>query len=214
MPVEFVRADQPERHDGVTVPGGQLDEAVALLPLQFVFHAGRLHGLVGPAGENHEILAGFHQRAANFRVAHHRAPLQDKIAHAGIGEQEFVPQSPGKPFQLTRHQRPDDPAVQGEQGVVADKQAGPLGDIRGTQHQRVKQPLDQPVVQLQLDPGGRLHGKRCFDMAGERFLLAQRVVFLAEYGHGRQQSTIGPGAGHYSRWPRALTGAPAGNWRN
>ena len=209
MPVEFVRADQPERHDGVTVPGGQLDETVALLPLQLVFHAGRLDGLVGPAGENHEILAGFHQRAADLRVAHHSTPFEDEIAHAGIGEQEFVSQSPGKPFQVPRHQRPDDPAVQGEQRVVADEQAGPLGDIRGAQHQRVKQPLDQLVAQLQLDPGGRLRGKRCFDMPGERFLLAQRVVFLAEYGHGCQQSAIGPGAGHYSCWPPALTGPEA-----
>ena len=55
----------------------------------------------------------------------------------------------------------------------------------------------------------RLRGKRCFDMPGERFLLAQRVVFLAEYGHGCQQSAIGPGAGHYSCWPPALTGPEA-----
>jgi hypothetical protein len=81
-----------------------------------------------------------------------------------------------------QHDRPQHHAVQCEQGVVTDKQAGAVGDIVGIHQHGVEQEFRHPVGKILPGRGGRLDGQSHFDVPGQALFVVGAVV-LVEYAH-------------------------------
>jgi hypothetical protein len=65
-----------------------------------------------------------HQGPRHVGMAHRRAAAQQEVGDRFLAEQELVPEGTQEASAALLHQRQDHQAIETEQGVVADEQAG------------------------------------------------------------------------------------------